>query len=115
MKAIILLGALALCLSAYSCTQLEADLCTGGASLQVSPVKLNTAQQTALTGLMNACSVTANGTQINSTTLAQAIIDNALLLQQSGLLSNVSIQAQAPEGQRVLERIKLRWERLGLK
>lgn len=111
-KPIVIGGVLALCLSAYSCTQFEADLCTSAQAIPGSGVHLNANQQLALTGLLNACAETSNGTQISSTTVARAIIDNAILLQQSGLLSHATIKAQAPEGQRVLERIKVRWELL---
>jgi hypothetical protein len=107
------LGALALDGCNTSSTAVTASICSDAATLQTSNVKLNANQTLALNGIMSACASTAGGTVFNNATVALAIIQLAIQLQGSGLLSNVHITAEAPAEQRVLERIKLHWERLG--
>ncbi len=92
-------------------TTYTAMMCTDAAALQASQVKLNAPQTTALNGIVQACAATNGGTVMTNATMVNAIAINAVLLQGSGLLSNVHIRAQAPEDQRVLERVKLHWDR----
>ncbi len=106
-------GALALAGCNTSSTAVTAAACVDAATLQASNVKLNASQTLALNGMISSCASTAGGTVFNNATVALAIIQDAILLQGSGLLSNVHITAEAPAEQRVLERIKLHWERLG--
>ena len=112
--AIILSGvSLGVLLSAFSCANsVTAEICSDAAALQASPVKLNANATTAMTGLMAACASTAGGTVVNDLTVANAMIQDAVILQNSGLLNSLSIRAQAPATQRVLERIKLHLELL---
>jgi hypothetical protein len=104
--------ALALAAASAGCTTsntVTAAICSDASALQASSVKLNGVQTTALQGIVTTCAATAGGTSFTNATLAVALINDAILLQSSGLLSDIHITAQAPEGQRVLERIKLHW------
>jgi hypothetical protein len=119
MKTISLIGAGMLALAAVPLSgcnapsTVTAGICTDASTLQASNVKLNANQTLALNGIISSCASTAGGTVFNNATVALAIIQDAILLQASGLLSNVHITAEAPAEQRVLEQIKLHWERLG--
>jgi len=104
-----------LALSVTACnstnTSVTAAICADAATLSTSTVALNKNQTLALNGIVNTCASTAGGTVFNNATVALALINDALLLQQSGLLSDVHIKAEAPDIQVLLRRIKLHWER----
>jgi len=93
-------------------TSVTAAICTDANTLANSTVALNKNQMLALSGIVSTCSATGGGTVFNNATVALGLINDALLLQQSGLLSDVHIKAEAPDAQGVLRKIKLRWERL---
>ena len=94
-----------------SSTAITAAICTDAVTLQQSSVALNANEKTALQGIVNGCNATSGGTVFNNATVAVAIINDAILLQGSGLLSDIHITAQAPEQQLVLRKIKQHWER----
>jgi hypothetical protein len=95
-----------------SSTAVTAAICTDAAALQSSGVKLNSNQTLALNGIVQSCAATAGGTSFSNGSVALAIIQDAILLQGSGLLSDVHITAQVPADQAVLREIKLHWKRL---
>ena len=96
-------------------TAITSAICTDAVTLKGSTIALNSTETTALNGVLTTCTATAGGTTFTNSTLALAIINDAILLQSSGLLSDVHITAQAPADQRVLKKIKLdasAWSRL---
>jgi hypothetical protein len=92
---------------ATSNTAITAAICTDAATLQASTIALNKPETTALNGVISTCASTAGGTVFNNGTIALALINDAILLQSSGLLSDVHITAQVPADQKVLRHIKL--------
>ena len=106
------LGLLGLAGCNSSNTAVTAAICADAATLQASTVALNKNQQTALQGIVTTCASTAGGTVFNNTTLAIALINDAILLQSSGLLSNVHITAEAPEAQQTLRQIRAHWQKI---
>ena len=104
------LAAIPLCgCDSTSQTAITSAICADASTLQGSDLKLNKPQATALQGIVTACASTAGGTTFNNATVALAIIQDAILLQSSGLLSNVHITAQAPDAQLALRKIKAEW------
>lgn len=97
--------------STATLTSITSAVCTDAATLQQSAVKLNSNQTLALNGIISSCNATAGGTAFNNATVALAIINDAILLQGSGLLSNIHITAEAPPQQLILRKIKQHWAR----
>lgn len=103
-----LVGMLALCGCDFSQAEpVTAGICTDAATLKSSTIALNAPQTTALNGVLTTCASTAGGTTFTNSTIALALINDAILLQSSGLLSDVHITAQAPADQKVLRKIRL--------
>ncbi len=113
-----LLCVAALCTALCGCntsqTAITAAICADANTLQSSSLNLNQNETTALNGVISTCNNTAGGTSFNNATLALALINDAILLQSSGLFSEIHITAQAPEQQVVLEKMKFKWENLAL-
>ncbi len=107
-----LLAAAGACLVGCNASQtaVTAAICTDVATLQSSTLKLNTNETTALNAVMSTCASTAGGTTFNNATVALALINDAILLQSSGLFSNVHITAQAPEQRQALIEMRQKWE-----
>lgn len=76
-------------------------ICTDAATLQSSGLALNKNESTALQGVITSCNSTAGGTQFNNATIALAIINDAILLQSSGLLKDIHITAEVTAPQRL--------------
>ena len=114
MKKILLLGvAVAGAVALVGCdTSITAAICTDATTVSTSGLALNANQKLALSGIMSSCASTNGGTTFSNSTVALAIIQDAILLQSSGLLSNVHITALAPEQQQTLRRIKGHWSKL---
>jgi hypothetical protein len=114
MKTITLIGAGMLALASAGCnsTSITSAICADATTLQSSGVALNANQTLFVNGIISSCNSTAGGTTFNNVTVALAIIQDAILLQGSGLLSDIHITAEAPEAQKVLRKIKLHWEHL---
>jgi hypothetical protein len=112
MRGIILVGLAALGLAGCntSTTAITAAICTDATTLQGSSLQLNKNATLALNGILTTCASTAGGTSFSNATLALAIIQDAILLQGSGLLSDVHITAEAPKNREMLQRMKLKWE-----
>ena len=93
-------------------TTVTSAICTDIGAVQASGLSLNKNQQLALTGLVQSCAATAGGTQFNNATLVAAMINDAILLQSSGLLTNVKLKALAPEQAQKLQSLKVKWQDL---
>jgi hypothetical protein len=94
--------ALGISLSAYSCEQAQSDatpvaeyICTTAQALQVSGLELNKPQTTALNSIINACAITAGGSNLTSASAVAAIFAGLVTLQQGGLLSGIKMKALA--------------------
>jgi hypothetical protein len=94
--------------SCTSATVVTSAICIDASALQ-GAVALNSNQQAVLTGIIATCAATNGGTRFANDTIVKALIADALLLQQSGLLSAVHIKAEAPDAQMTLRKIKAHW------
>ena len=88
-------------------TAITSAICTDASTLQASGLKLNAPQTTALQGIVTACASTAGGTSFNNATIALAIIQDAILLQSSGMLKDIHITALAPAQKLAVKKIDL--------
>lgn len=93
-------------------TAITSAICTDAATLQASGFALNKTQTTGLQGILTACAATAGGTSFNNATVALAIIQDAILLQSSGLLKDIHITAQAPEQKLAVKKIDMDYAKL---
>ena len=112
MKALII-AALAASAALSACstsTTITSAICLDANTLQSSTIKLNHNQSLALNGVVSTCNATQGGTVFTNTTIAAALINDALLLQSSGLFSELHITAEVPENQIKLRMIRARWE-----
>ena len=91
-------------------TSITAQICADAPLVQASGLQLNAKQQIALQSVLQSCAATSGGTSFANANVASALIADALLLQTSGLLSDVHIKALAPEKQESMQALKLRWE-----
>ena len=82
-------------------------ICADAATLQASSIALNKSEQTGLQGVITGCNATAGGTQFSNATVALAIINDAILLQSSGLLKDIHITALAPAQKLAVKKIDL--------
>ena len=82
-------------------------ICTDATTLQGSGLALNKNEQTGLQGIITSCNATAGGTSFNNATIALAIINDAILLQSSGLLKDVHITALAPAQKLAVKKIDM--------
>lgn len=100
---IVSLVSLGVGLSAFSCANVQADAtavaiytCSSAQTLAASGLALNNAQTTALNSLINACNVTAGGTNLTSATAVAGLFAGLVTLQQGGLLTGIKMKALAP-------------------
>lgn len=104
---------LAGCNAGSNVTSLTSAICTDAAAVAASPLALNANEKLALQGLLNGCSQTAQGTVVNDLTILNAIIADAVLLQQSGLLQDVKLLAEvSPAQARPLQHLRIHAEQL---
>lgn len=82
-------------------------ICADASTLQASGLALNKPQTTALQAIVTACASTAGGTAFNNATVALAIIQDAILLQSSGMLKDIHITALAPAQKLAVKKIDL--------
>ena len=88
-------------------TAITSAICTDALTLQQSGLALNKTEQTGLQGIITSCNATAGGTVFNNATIALAIINDAILLQSSGLLKDVHITALAPAQKLAVKKLDL--------
>ena len=88
-------------------TAITSAICTDALTLQQSGLALNKTEQTGLQGIITSCNATAGGTVFNNATVALAIINDAILLQSSGLLKDVHITALAPAQKLAVKKLDL--------
>ena len=97
-------GAVGLAIGLSACdttgvTPITAAICTDLTAVQSSGLALNSNEQLALKGLISSCAATQGGTVFSNTTIVAAMINDAILLQSSGLLSDIHLTAEVPASQ----------------
>jgi len=101
MKALLVIPFIAI--AAAGCNaQAQADatavaeyICTSAQTMQASGLVLNQAQTTSLNSIVNACNVTAGGSNLTQATAVAAIFAGLVTLQQGGLLNGIKMKALA--------------------
>ena len=88
-------------------TPVTAAICSDLTAVQASTLALNANETTALNAAISACNSTSGGTVFSNATVAAALINDAIILQASGLLSDVHITAEAPVDQAKLIKLRL--------
>ena len=82
-------------------------ICTDASALQSSGLALNKNEATAVQGIITTCASTAGGTLFSNSTVALGLINDAILLQSSGLLKDIHITALAPAQKVAVKKIEL--------
>lgn len=89
-------------------TPITAAICMDAPAVQASGLALNSNEKLALNGIISTCNATQGGTVFSNTTLVAALINDAILLQQSGLLQDVHLTAEVPASQaRPLQHLRI--------
>ena len=102
--------ALAGCNNSSGLASVTSAICADAAVVQSSTLELNKSQKLALNGIIASCATTAGGTSFSQASVALTIINDAIMLQSSGLLTNVKLKAMAPDQALKMERIQDKWE-----
>ena len=101
---------LAGCNNSSGLASVTSAICADAAVVQSSTLELNKSQKLALNGIIASCATTAGGTSFSQASVALTIINDAIMLQSSGLLTNVKLKAMAPDQATPLVKMKQRWE-----
>jgi uncharacterized protein YcfL len=71
-------------------------VCTTAQALSASGLVLSDKQTTALNSVINACNVTAGGSNLTQASAVAAIFAGLVTLQQGGLLNGIKMKALSP-------------------